>query len=192
MDNIKDKNEERILIPPQAELRRRAVKKGSGTNAFRKAIEAAEEAIEELSVEFDDWINNDINEMMLVCDQIKEEGWTDKNTDKLFTLTHDLKGQATTLGYPVITEICNTLSHLLEKMPETNRISLKVIETFAQSIRTIILQSDKDQQDQKAEAISVGLRQMALKILTHELNLQEDQNQDPQTENEQEMEVAVL
>lgn len=159
-----------IVIPAQTDLRKRVVSTGSGNSAFRKAIKAAEEAIEELSVEFDDWIQGDVEEIIKTCNLIKQDGWTENNKDRLFTLTHDLKGQATTLGYPVITDICNTLCHLLEKIPDTSNISPRVVETFAESINTILNQCDKNEDNEKAFAISSGLRQMAMKILKHELD----------------------
>ncbi len=174
MDNTE--NKDMILIPAQTSLRQRAVMTGSSSSAFRQAIKAAEAAIEDLSVEFDDWINEDVDKMVNICNLIAKEGWNKENSDKLFIVTHDLKGQATTLGYPVITEICNTLCHMLEKIPDTSRISVQVVITFAESIRTIIGQCQKNEENPKANAISSGLRQMAMKIIRHEMEIAKPKN----------------
>ena len=158
-----------VLIPPKTELRQKAVSTGSGNSAYRKAIKAAEEAIEQLSVEFDDWLNIEVDKLEEAATTIKNEGWNEKNSDALFTVSHDIKGQATTLGYPIITEICDTLCHLLEKVPETERLNLKIIDTFAMSIRLIISECEQNEDHPKASAISTGLRQMSMKIIKEEM-----------------------
>ena len=158
-----------IYIPAKTDLRDRVVTGGSSNSAYQKAIKAAEEAIEQLSDEFDNWLTVEVDRLDQSVATLKTKGWNDEDKDVLFTISHDIKGQATTLGYPVITEICDTLCHLLEKAPNYNHISLKVIEIFASSIRSIIQQCQRGSENEKANAISQGLRQMAMKILTHEI-----------------------
>lgn len=160
-----------IFIPPKTELREKAIRAGSSNSAYKRAIQAAEDAIEVLSEEFSDWMDQEVDRLADALTTIRQTGWNEKAVDIVFTISHDLKGQASTLGYPVITEICNTLCHLLEKAPEPTRISLNVIETFIASIRTIIIQCDRNEDNTKANDISLGLKQMAMKILKHELNI---------------------
>lgn len=157
-----------VLIPAKTELRQKAVTTGSGNSAYRQAIKAAEQAIEQLSVEFDDWLIMEVDKLEEATNIIKNEGWNETNSDTLFTISHDIKGQATTLGYPIISEICDTLCHLLEKIPDTTRLNLKIIETFAMSIRLIISECEQNEENPKASAISSGLRQMAMKIIKQE------------------------
>ncbi len=164
----KETDKDVVLIPAQTELRQKAVTTGSGNSAYRQAIKAAEQAIEELSVEFDDWLIMEVDKLEEASNIIKNEGWNETNSDALFTISHDIKGQATTLGYPIISEICDTLCHLLEKTPDTSRINLKIIETFATSILLIISECEQNEENQKASAISMGLRQMAMKIIKQE------------------------
>lgn len=173
-----------VIIPPMEDLRRRAIKDGSPSNAYRRAIEAAEQAIEQLSSEFGDWINIELDRLTKTIVNLRQDGWQEEHADQLYTITHDLKGQATTLGYPTITEICDTLCNLLETIPDKQRLSLNVVEIFITSIKTIIDQCERNEENQKAKAISLGLRQMALKILQQEIAAQkaaaEQQAQTPQ------------
>ena len=165
----KKDNKDVVLIPPKTDLRQKVVVTGSGNSAYRQAIKAAEQAIEKLSVEFDDWLNLEVDKLEEVINTIKSEGWNETNADSLFTVSHDIKGQASTLGYPIITEISDTLCHLLEKVPDNAHISIKVIETFATSIRLILTQCEQNEENAKANAISSGLRQMAMKIIKSEM-----------------------
>lgn len=157
-----------IIIPPSDELRKKAVKDGSPSNAYNRAIKAAEEAIEQLSSEFGNWINMELERLLDVLALIRKDGWKEDHAQQLFLVAHDLKGQAATLGYPTITEICDTLCNLLENIPDTQRLSVNVVEIFITSIKTIIEQCERNEDNPKATAISLGLRQMALKILQHE------------------------
>ena len=158
-----------VYIPAKTDLRDRVTTGGSSNSAYQKAIKAAEEAIEQLSDEFDNWLSVEIDRLDQSVVTLKSNGWNDEDKDELFTISHDIKGQATTLGYPVITEICDTLCHLLEKIPDYSHISINVIEIFASCIRSIVQQCQRGSDNDKANAISQGLRQMAMKILTHEI-----------------------
>lgn len=164
----KAKEEEMIVIPARTDLKDRVLKPGSAGNACKKAIKAAESAIEELSVEFDDWMNSSIDDLLSKLPKVHQDGLASPAGEELHTIVHDLKGQATTLGYPIVSEICDTLCNLLEKTPDVSRISPKIAELHVRSVQTIVQECTKHQDDPKANAISAGLRQMVMKILKHE------------------------
>jgi len=166
-------NPDMIVIPANTELRDRVVTGGSRHSAYKSAIKAAEEAIQDLSVEFDGWLKVEIDRLALVFQVLKTNGWSEKTSDEIFTISHDIKGQATTLGYPVITDICDTLCHLLEKTPDVNRISLNVIDIFISSIHNIVQQCQRGEENKKANHIAQSLRVMAMKILQQEMKLAE-------------------
>lgn len=162
-------NPDMIVIPANTELRDRVVTGGSRHSAYKSAIKAAEDAIQDLSVEFDDWLKEEIERLILVFDALKVSGWNAKISDEIFTISHDIKGQATTLGYPVITDICDTLCHLLEKTPDVSHISLNVIDLFVSSIHNIVQQCQRGEENKKANHIAQSLRMMAMKILQQEM-----------------------
>lgn len=166
--DISNQEIEMIIIPPRTDLRDRVMKGGSADNASRKAIQAAEEAINDLSVEFDNWMNEAIDDLSDKIKIVKEQGMKSPSGNELHTIIHDLKGQASTLGYPTVAEICDTLCSLLEKAPDVNRISPRIIEVHVQAIKTIVQECSKNQDDAKANAISLSLRQMVMKILKEE------------------------
>lgn len=173
---IENEQEEIVVIPPNDTLREKAIVDGSPNAALRRAVAAAEAAIGELSSEFDGWINTELTNLLETLDAIRQNGWDSTHGEQLFNIAHDLKGHATTFGYPAITEICDTLCNLLEKLPDINRLSLNVIEIFITSIKTIIEQCEQNDNNPKADAISLGLRQMAMKILQQELERDQAEN----------------
>lgn len=173
MQNSKD--EEIIVIPPRTDLKDRVLKPGSAGGACKRAIKAAESAIEELSAEFDDWMISSIDELLSKLPQVHQDGLDSAAGEEVHTIMHDLKGQATTLGYPVVAEISDTLCNLLEKTPDVSRISPKIAELHVRSIQTIVKECTKNHDDPKVNAISLGLRQMVMKILKHEFERAEQQ-----------------
>ena len=75
-----------------------------------KNIEAS---IQAMSEEFLEAIGQQIDELMPLFQNIKSEK---KGMDDLFTKAHDIKGQAGTFGYPLITYVSNELCRFLEKI----------------------------------------------------------------------------
>ncbi len=170
--NNEDDEVEMIVIPPRTDLREKALRDGSASNASKKAIKAAEEAIDELSGEFEDWMKEAIANLLEKIPAIEEHGLNSPSGEELHTIAHDLKGQATTLGYPVVSEICETLSNLIEKAPDKSRISPKIVEIHIKAIETIVHECTKNVDDPKANAISSSLRKMVMKILNEEYEKQ--------------------
>lgn len=172
----KMQNEEMIVIPPRTDLKDRVMKAGSADNACKRAIQAAESAIDDLSVEFDGWMNESIDDLLAKIPLVQQDGMDSQAGRDLHTIVHDLKGQATTLGYPLVSEICDTLCNLFEKTPDISRINPKIAELHIRSIQTIVQECTKLEDDPKANAISTGLRQMVMKILKHEFEIAKDKN----------------
>lgn len=168
-DQLDINNDEMQIIVPDSDLKDRVMKPGSNKNALKRAVAAAEVAIEELSVEFDDWMQSELDKLFDQLDVVKMNGLGSEAGEDLFNIIHDMKGHATTLGFPNITDICATLCQLLENIPDRSRISIKVIEIHAQAIKTLINEEKNESFETKASAISLGLRQMVMKIIKQEL-----------------------
>lgn len=166
------------IFPPDESLKKRVIAPGSSTNAVRRAVKAAESAIEELSVEFDDWMQSELDKMNELLERVKQEGLTGEAGELLFNAAHDMKGHATTFGYPTVTEICTTLCLLMDEVPDRSCISVKVIEIHVQAIKTIVKEGKKEEVDTKASAISLGLRQMSTKIINHEIRKHNENNEE--------------
>jgi HPt (histidine-containing phosphotransfer) domain-containing protein len=77
----------------------------------QRAIARAEAALEKMSDQFADWINEELAHLL--------KAWADyeaapgsKTKDDLHRRAHDLKGLAPTYGYPLVGRICATLCKL--------------------------------------------------------------------------------
>ena len=77
----------------------------------QKAIARAEAALEKLSGQFGDWINEELNRLLDAW-AVYEAAQTPANKNELHRRAHDLKGLAPTYGYPLVGRICATLCKL--------------------------------------------------------------------------------
>ncbi len=80
-------------------------------------VARAEAALKTLSNQFDDW-------MIAECDgltaawQRAQDKLTRKNRDELFRAAHNIKGDATTFGYPAAAAVAGSLCRVIEFSPE--------------------------------------------------------------------------
>jgi HPt (histidine-containing phosphotransfer) domain-containing protein len=77
----------------------------------QRAIARAELALEKLSDQFADWIQEELNKLLEAWGQY-EAAQTPETKNELHRCAHDLKGLAPTYGYPLVGRICATLCKL--------------------------------------------------------------------------------
>lgn len=77
----------------------------------QRAIARAEAALEKMSGQFADWINEELNHLLGAW-AAYEKAPSSATKDELHRRSHDLKGLAPTYGYPLVGRICATLCKL--------------------------------------------------------------------------------
>ena len=111
------------VIETNTDLKQRCLKPGNENEAARQAIASAEQAMEKLSVNFDDWMASESIQLAKARDTAKSSGFAKKELLELFQAAHNMKGQATTLGYPFADEICSSLEKVCKNLdPITFRL----------------------------------------------------------------------
>jgi len=78
----------------------------------QKAIARAEAALEKLSDQFSDWVNEELNKLLAAWAAFEANPASPKLKDDLHRAAHDLKGLAPTYGYQLVGRICATLCKL--------------------------------------------------------------------------------
>jgi chemotaxis protein histidine kinase CheA len=89
---------------------------------------------------------------------------TDVTRQVLFRTAHDIKGHATTFGYPMAADVADSLCRLIEHTVDVARIPLAFIDQCVDSVSAIIREHDEE----NAEATAVEL-EPELRVLTDEL-----------------------
>lgn len=123
------------IIRVSNKLKDKALVEGNDFGNDLAAIKRAEKALVGLSENFDDWMLLELNNLSSIWDEIKGQPLTEEAVERLFMVAHDIKGQATTLGYPWISKFSASLCALLEESPDKASVPAQLIEHHIHAAR---------------------------------------------------------
>jgi len=126
------------LGPSPVDLKSKCLRPGNPSTAALQAIANAEQAMDELSVNFTDWMSDESKRLAKARDVAKSAGYVLKAREELFHASHDIKGQASTLGFPFAAEICASLCRLLEMVSDAERIPPLLVDQHVDAVRAIV------------------------------------------------------
>ncbi len=125
------------------DLQRKVTLPGGMPGIDQDAIDRAEQALKGLSANFDLWLKDEIRHLAAARDHLRGISGEDlpEALDELFRAAHDLKGQADTFGYPLITLTCASLCQLIETAKDMPDIDLarqqRLIEISGHHVDTV-------------------------------------------------------
>lgn len=155
------------IIKPPIRLDKFVIAKGAGGVDF-DAISRAEKALAALSENFDDWMLDELDALSTARDRIKTSGLSADNIDRLFHTAHDIKGQATTLGYPLAADAASSLCYLLEHAPQADRIPLLLIDQHVEAVRAIVREHVRARDHDMASALTRRLAEVTVDFVDQE------------------------
>src|ERR1700730_14157082 len=85
-------------------------------------IARAEAALAQLSSEFSSWMDDECEKLDRARRNARQAGMAAVQREALFRVAHDIKGQAATLGFPLVGAIAESLCRLIEETPDPRRI----------------------------------------------------------------------
>lgn len=157
-----------VIVPPHR--LKKAVQHTRGpVNIDMSAVERAEAALDELKVEFVEWMNAECQRLENARRLVKSRGLSRQTADALFTPAHDIKGGATTYGYPLAERLATSLCRLLKHAPEATRIPLALIEHHVDGIRAIVREDVRSAGNPYGLELSERLSIMTETFLAEEL-----------------------
>ncbi len=80
----------------------------------------AEEAVSKLSEQYRDWALSDIETLRGCVASLSADAKRDEAIAKVRSIAHDMRGQGSTFGYPLITQVAQSISGTLKMSPDTN------------------------------------------------------------------------
>jgi HPt (histidine-containing phosphotransfer) domain-containing protein len=149
------------VIHPKNLLKIKAVVMSEGpTRLDETAVRRAEQALKALSVNFNGWMEGACRALVDARDAVRKLGGGEGRADTLHRTAHDIRGQATMLGFPLASRVGASLCLLLEHVPAALSQS--------EALRTVV--------DQHVDAINAITREGVTKekepigeLLTREL-----------------------
>jgi hypothetical protein len=153
------------IINPPNRLRERVT--GSGPIS-EEMLARAEAAVESLSAQFGALMASQIAEL----DRLQAEGAAASSTQQLatakriFEIVHDLRGQAGTFDYPLITRIGSSLCRFTENLTECDARCYEVIRVHIEAMDAVLHNALHGDGGPLGEAIAGGLETAVKKILS--------------------------
>ena len=153
---------------PPHHLRKAITTTGKGSAIDLNAIARAEKALAALAVEFSTWMNNEIKVLEAARDIVRNQGLVDETRAALFRAAHDVKGEASTFGYPLAGRIATSLCRLIDDIEAHGAIPLPLVDQHVDAIRAIVREDVKGDGDtvsrMVAERLEEAPRQVVAKV----------------------------
>ena len=140
-------------VLPHKALQKRCLRPGDGSQAAVQAIANAEQALDDLSVKFTDWMAVEVGNLHESRVRAKHAGFAPVSLERLFSAAHDLKGHAGTLGYPFAGDICASLCRLLERRLRGGRLPADLVDQHVDAVRAILREGATGRDHAKASVL---------------------------------------
>ena len=137
-------------------------------------VARAEAALAQLSSEFSDWMHSECERLEAARLDIKSLGFTEKTHDALFRAAHDIRGEASTFGYPLVAGVAESLCRLIEHTPEMTRIPIALVDQHVDAVRAITREYARPNLAAMAGALTRRLREVTDEFLKHENSFRPD------------------
>jgi len=155
------------FITPTNRLR---MKVGSGDGPMKvdpEAIKRAEQALETLSDEFDDWLSENLQQLRDTFSEVRVEGGdTEEKRLAFFTAAHDLKGLGSTLGYPLVTRISGSLSYFIHEVDGPLSPHMQTLVGHVDALAAVVGNSVQDEADAVGAQLAGELEELVRKALS--------------------------
>ncbi|RZJ94126.1 MAG: Hpt domain-containing protein [Brevundimonas sp.] len=116
---------------------------GGGIDAG--AIAKAEAALQAMSAQFGQWLQDEITKLEAAQAAIRTEGYNTATAEALYFRAHDLKGLGGTYQYPLVTRLAGSLCKMLDDPAKRTQAPLVILDAHIDAIRAVV--RDKIQTD---------------------------------------------
>ncbi|MBL1421186.1 MAG: hypothetical protein COC24_011820 [Alphaproteobacteria bacterium] len=131
-----------MIIPPnnlKTKVKITVVKDGSET----ESIDNADAAMEAMGDTFKEWLEDEVSKF----DKCRKDMCANPNKEHMAALhivAHDVKGQAQTMGFPLITLVSASLCKLIEVWENVETFPLDLLNNHVDSIKVMLAQDIKE------------------------------------------------
>ena len=131
-------------------------------------VARAEAALAALSGEFGSMMSDECDRLDKARQDIAKDGFSKINKERIFHAAHDIKGEAATLGFPLVAAVAGSLCRLIEYSPDATRIPLKLVDQHVDAVRAIHREYSRSNAELLAAALTERLRDVTDEFLIFE------------------------
>ncbi len=132
-----------------------------------RAIERAQAAIGSLASKYIEIADEDLANLTASANNMKSDPANrSKHLQRVYLLSHDMKGQGGSFGYPMITMVSNQLCRFIEKIgTEAGDVETEVVLLYVNALNVVVRGRIKDADNKQAQSLLSGLDLVSQKIL---------------------------
>lgn len=102
------------------------------------AIAKAEAALKAMSVQFGQWLNDEVAKLDQAQADIRAKGYTPETAEALYFRAHDLKGLGATYQYPLVTRIAGSLCRMMDDGDKRMQAPVAILDAHVDAIRAVV------------------------------------------------------
>lgn len=140
------------LVKPPRDLRSKVRVMSDREAARFDPVKSAEAALQRLSHDFDDWMASEATALVDAWTDIQANGMSEERCASLFRASHDIKGQASTFGYPLVGAVAGNLCHLIEHVPPAD-LPEPLVAQHVDAVRAMVAETSRQEDNATARAL---------------------------------------
>lgn len=161
--------EDHTVITPPHRLKSAVIHTSEPGEIAMDVIEKAEVALAALKDEFTGWMDSECERLEAARQALHHAGASAPTVKVLFLASHDIKGDAATLGYPLAGRIAASLCRLLDHMPDPARCPVMLVDRHVEAIRAAVRENVRDVAAPVGAEVAEQLAILVEKFLSAEL-----------------------
>ncbi|MDP6691996.1 MAG: hypothetical protein QF384_21065 [Alphaproteobacteria bacterium] len=137
------------------------IKVGPGVGADPGAVDTAERIVESMKADYEKRLESEIRDLLEAFDKMRYGG--DFDLDLLYDKSHEIRGEAGTFGYQLISDIGKLLCELLSPLEQASAAEIEAIGAHLKAMQTVVAQRVKGTGPEVAQQIVQGLNAIVKK-----------------------------
>src|SRR5690606_25751989 len=126
-----------VIVPPH-NLKTAILHTSEPGDIAMDPVHQAAEALATLKGEFSGWMQAECDLLESARTALHQGGPDPTTLSMLFRASHDIKGDAATLGYPLAGRLAGSLCCLLDHAPDRTRIPVVLVDRSVEAIRAVV------------------------------------------------------
>jgi hypothetical protein len=132
-----------------------------GYNPLKETLARAEEATTALRANYAQWARIDVDQTQTLLDAAKRDpGGRRQQLDRLYAAMHNIKGQGSSFGYPLVTRVGQSLCRLIAPGRALDDAALRIAQAHLDALKLILAQQIAGKGGEIGERLAARLEGM--------------------------------
>lgn len=110
------------------------------TVSYAERLAAAEAHVTALADSYEVWVREDLAALQVALDGANQRSRRHQAFDRIFKIAHNIKGQGSTFGYDLLTEIAGSLCEFIRRLSEPGDDDLALVRHHVSAIGVVLEQ----------------------------------------------------